>query len=159
MGNFLQTKLVSPAEFWPAFCDTGAVYFIRDRVNDAIKVGHSRDPSKRLSDLQVGSSTPLELIGVIAAAREIERIVHRQFYEGRIHGEWFHDRGITGQWLLDMTAGEPLYRHVWKLVPGREFICTWDPATETHTKHVWEPDLGDWVPPLLPKKQVGAATP
>ena len=148
MSTFLKTNLVSRLEFWKAFHETGALYFIRNAHADEIKIGHSRDPAKRLADLQVGCSSLLELIGVIAAPREIEPIVHRQFYEGRIRGEWFYDRGITSRWLIDMTQGEPLYRHVWKLVPGREFFCTWDEKTRTHTKHVWEPDLGEWVPPF-----------
>jgi hypothetical protein len=148
MGTSLQTKLVSSAEFWKAFHETGAVYFIRNACADEIKVGHSRDPQKRLADLQVGCSSKLELIGVIAADRDIEPIVHRQFYEGRIRGEWFYDRGVTSQWLMDMTQGEPLHRHVWKLVQTKEILATWDETTKTHTKHVWDAGLAAWVPPL-----------
>jgi hypothetical protein len=148
LGTSLQTNLVTSAEFWKAFHETGAIYFIRNARADEIKVGHSRDPRKRLADLKVGSSFELELIGVIAAAREIEPIVHRQFYEGRIRGEWFYDRGITSQWLMDMTQGEPLHRHVWKLVETREILCTWDEATRTHIKHVWDTALSEWVPRL-----------
>jgi hypothetical protein len=157
MGTFLRTSLVSSAEFWAAFHEGGAIYFIRDAQADAIKVGHSLDPNKRLSDLQVGCSGKLELIGVIAAAKEIERIVHGQLREGHIRGEWFYDRGITSQWLQDMTQGEPMYRHVWKLVPGREFIMMWDAVTKTHTKHIWEPALGEWIPPF-PKTADAAAS-
>jgi len=113
LGTSLQTNLVTSAEFWKAFHETGAIYFIRNARADEIKVGHSRDPKKRLADLQVGCSSGLVLIGVIAATREIEPIVHRQFYEGRVRGEWFYDRGVTSQWLTDITQGEPLYRHVW----------------------------------------------
>jgi hypothetical protein len=148
LGTSLQTNLVTSAEFWKAFYETGAIYFIRNARADEVKVGHSRDPRKRLADLQVGSSSELELIGVVAAVREIEPIVHRQFYEGRIRGEWFYDRGITSQWLMDMTQGEPLYRHVWKLVETRDILCTWDEATRTHIKHVWDKALSEWVPRL-----------
>jgi Meiotically up-regulated gene 113 len=148
LSTFLRTTLVSSDEFWKAFHEVGAVYFIRDAKADAIKVGHSRDPHKRLSDLQVGSSAKLELIGVIAAAKKIEPLVHRQLFEGHIRGEWFYDRGVTSQWLLDMTQSEPMYRHVWKLVPGREFIMLWDPVTNTHTKHVREAGTDEWVPPF-----------
>jgi hypothetical protein len=148
LSTYLQTRLVSEAEFWPAFHETGAIYFIREAKADAIKIGHSRDPKKRLSDLQVGSSGRLELIGVIAAAREIEPIVHKQHSEGHLRGEWFCDRGITSQWLLDMTQGEPLFRQVWRLVPGREFLFIWNETTKSHTKHVLDPGVGKWVPPV-----------
>ncbi|QQN61489.1 GIY-YIG nuclease family protein [Bradyrhizobium diazoefficiens] len=145
MSTFLQTRLVPEAEFWTAFDRTGAIYFIRNVDADAIKIGHSRDPAKRLSNLQVGCSGRLELIGVIAAAREIEPIVHDQLFEGRIRGEWFWDRGVTSQWLSDMTQGEPLFRHVWKLVPGQEFVLLWDATTKSHTKFVFDRTIGKWV--------------
>jgi Meiotically up-regulated gene 113 len=148
LSTFLQTRLVSEAEFWTAFHEIGAIYFIRDINADAIKIGYSRDPAKRLSNLQVGSSGRLKLIGVVSAAQEIERVVHRQLTEGHIRGEWFWDRGVTSQWLMDMTQGEPLFRHLWKLVPGREFVFLWDEATKTHTKHILDPSVGRWVPPL-----------
>jgi Meiotically up-regulated gene 113 len=148
MGTHLHTRLVSSAEFWQAFHATGAVYFIRNAREDTIKVGHSRDPRKRLSDLQVGCSSQLELIGVIAAAPEIEPIVHQQLREGRIRGEWFWDRGVTSQWLLDMTQGEPLHRHVWRLVKKPNVLAWWDEATHTHTKHVWDKAASAWVPTL-----------
>lgn len=144
MSTFLQTKLVSKDEFWTAFHKTGAVYFIRNTGDDTIKVGHSTDPWKRLTNLQVGCSGRLELIGVIAAAREIEPIVHNQLFEGRIRGEWFWDRGVTSQWLHDMTYGQPLLRNVWRLVPGQEFICLWDEATKSHTKFLRQP-TGEWL--------------
>lgn len=120
---FLQTSLVTEEEFWRAYREMGAIYFIRDEQADQIKVGYTRDHSKRLSNLQVGSSRRLELIGLIAAEQAIEGIVHQQLTEGSSIGEWFWDRGITTQWLMDMTQDEPLYRNVWRLVPGR-----WEPS-------------------------------
>lgn len=145
---FLRTRLVSQEEFWKAEVDLGAIYFIRDPEAEAVKVGYSREHLNRLSNLQVGSARRLELIGLVAAPPQVESIVHRQFCEGRIHGEWFWDRGVASKWLMDMTQGEPLYRNVWDLVEGQEFFCTWDEELKTHTRHVWDKKLEAWVPPF-----------
>ena len=120
--NFLRTRLVSTEEFWKAKVRLGAIYFVRDIQADTIKVGYSADPWSRLSNLQVGNSNTLKIIGLVAAPREVEPVVHNQLYEGRLRGEWFWDRGVTTQWLMDMTQGEPLCRHVWELVPAKEFF-------------------------------------
>lgn len=112
----LRTRLVSVPEYWAAHRKSGSIYFIRNRQTDAIKVGHSRDVGRRLQTLQVGNSARLELIGCVAAAIEIEPHIHQQFLDGRLSGEWFMDRGVTSAWLMDMTQGHPLYRHVWEFV-------------------------------------------
>src|ERR1700722_17197151 len=113
---FLNTRLVIKEDFWAAFRELEAIYFIRDRKNDCIKIGHSNDPWRRLTTLQVGCNSELDLIGVIAAEIRIERIVYFQLIEGRVRGEWVWDRGVTSQWLADMTHGEPMCRNVWRLV-------------------------------------------
>jgi Meiotically up-regulated gene 113 len=146
--RYLHTRLVTPKEFWSAIHELGAVYFARDDRTDMIKIGHSRDPWKRLSDLQVGNSNRLDLIGVIAASKEIEKLVHGNFPDGHARGEWFYDRGVISQWLMGMTQSEPMYRHIWRLVPGREFFCEWHEETRSHTKHYWDPDRQVWDPPL-----------
>lgn len=135
MYEFLQTRVVSEAEFRKAARDLGMIYFARDAERDAIKVGYSADVDKRLSSLQVGNPNRLEIVGLIAAEQRIEPIIHLQLYEGRIAGEWFWDRGVTMQWLMDMTGGEPLRRNVWRLVGGRTVYSEWDEQTQTHTKH------------------------
>ena len=140
---FLRTRLVTEPGFWKAKAELGTVYFVRDAEADAIKVGYSKDHLNRISTLQVGSARKLELIGLIAAPPEVETIVHSQLYEGRMHGEWFYDRGVTTQWLMDMTQGEPLYRNIWDIVQGRNWLGTPDGV-----KHIWDPDRKEWIPPL-----------
>jgi Meiotically up-regulated gene 113 len=145
---YLRTELVSAAEFWKAFHERGAVYFIRDKGADTIKIGYSADPWKRLSNLQVGNSSRLELIGVVAAERAIEGIVHFQLIEGAIDGEWFWDRGVTTEWLMNMTSGEPMCRNVWTLVDARQWLSIWHKDNRTHSKHYWNKDRKEWEPPL-----------
>lgn len=145
---FLRTQIVSEDDWALAHAKNGSVYFIRDVTNDCIKVGHSRDPITRLSTLQVGNSNRLHLVGLVAAEFAIEQHIHRQLMEGHALGEWFYDRGIVTQWLMDMTQGEPLCRYIWALVPGHETFCSWDEKTGSHVKHVWNSAISEWEPPI-----------
>jgi hypothetical protein len=117
---YLRTSLVTTDEWRAAHAKTGSIYFIRDQEGDLIKVGHSRDPWRRLSQLQVWSGNRLRLIGIIAAHIEIESHIHTHLTEGRTHGEWFWDRGVTSKWLVDMTRGEPWCRNVWRFVASKD---------------------------------------
>ena len=60
--------------------------------------------------------------------------------EGHTHGEWFWDRGVTTQWLIDMTQGEPICRHVWALVPGTEVFWDWSETTRVTLEACLERD-------------------
>lgn len=63
------------------------VYFIQD--GDRIKIGFSKNPEKRLSDLQVSNSRPLVLLGTMKGGRGTEQRIHTLFEHLRITGEWF----------------------------------------------------------------------
>lgn len=70
-------------------CCSG-VYFIQDGLG-RIKIGVTRDISRRLSDLKTGSSTSLLLVRFVeGAGPKVERWFHRRFNGHRIQGEWFH---------------------------------------------------------------------
>src|SRR5258708_3809655 len=78
----LRTRLVTRKEWSAANKITGSVYFIRNHVADTIKIGHSHDPLRRLAELQVANSSRLALVGIVAAAIEIEGRIHEQFPDG-----------------------------------------------------------------------------
>ncbi|WP_422923092.1 GIY-YIG nuclease family protein [Singulisphaera sp. PoT] len=65
------------------------VYFIRDRVARAIKIGTARDPRKRLAALQTGNPNPLKLMGTIPGGEHEEAQLHARFSAHRGLGEWF----------------------------------------------------------------------
>lgn len=141
--SFMRTRVVTEAEYCTAHAKTGSVYFIRNQAADTIKIGHSRDVYQRLSTLQVANSAKLELIGVIAAEIAIEGIIHFQLMEGHITGEWFWDRGVTTEWLMKITQGEPIRRNIWDFVEGRRWLGTPDGV-----KHYWNEITKQWEPPL-----------
>lgn len=66
------------------------IYFAQNAKTQAVKIGHTtRKASSRLSQLQTGSDTKLQLIGVMDGNVKIERELHNQFMQHRIRGEWF----------------------------------------------------------------------
>jgi hypothetical protein len=72
----------------------GGVYFIYDSKNKAVKIGFTNDLEKRLSDIQVGNSTKLEVLEFLhcesaAAAELFETQLHATFEHLYIRGEWF----------------------------------------------------------------------
>lgn len=143
--SMLRTRLVSAAEYWEAHRKTGSIYFIRNRREDTIKIGHSRDVRRRMQELQVGNSARLQLIGAVAASISIEPIIHHQLMEGHIAGEWFWDREVTTAWLMNMTQNEPLYRQIWELVSDRpRRLVDWSDPSKPPRR--WNPDTKDWEP-------------
>ncbi len=70
------------------------VYFILNSDSNAIKIGRAKDVEKRLKSLQTGSPAKLQLISKVRVASEKEaakkeKLIHQQFKESRITGEWF----------------------------------------------------------------------
>lgn len=65
------------------------IYIIYSRQLDAIKVGYSKHPEKRLSDLQVSNSTDLEIIHIEKGDIPKEKFIHSKLLKHKIRGEWF----------------------------------------------------------------------
>lgn len=68
------------------------LYFIQaGGPGGPIKVGHSRDVNKRLSQLQTGNHLPLQVVAAMPFedAAERENNLHWLLSDYRIEGEWF----------------------------------------------------------------------
>ncbi len=65
------------------------IYFISNGQKE-VKIGKANDPYKRLSRLQTGSSSPLEIIGIIHGGIHEEKALHKKLAHLHIRGEWFH---------------------------------------------------------------------
>ena len=74
----------------PYLRDRDVIYFIRDVLADAVKVGYTRKPvGLRLKQLQTGNPGELVLLGVIPGSRTVESEIHDHLRPHRIRGEWF----------------------------------------------------------------------
>lgn len=65
------------------------VYFIADTIKDVVKIGFSKDPRKRLRQLQTSNSNTLVLLGYIDGDRDMETHLHILFEKYKLSGEWF----------------------------------------------------------------------
>lgn len=62
-------------------------YFILDDWNRAVKIGKSKNPEKRLKQLQTGHAHRLQLVGTLEG--DHERKLHKLWESRRLNGEWF----------------------------------------------------------------------
>lgn len=69
----------------------GFVYCIKHHERNAVKIGFSKDPWKRLRQLQTGSSDMFTLFDKLPGDRALERAFHKVFEDRRLQGEWFDD--------------------------------------------------------------------
>jgi DNA-binding Xre family transcriptional regulator len=64
-----------------------------------VKLGYSKDPLKRLCEIQVSSPIECALLGVLSGPPEREKLVHKRFAEFRVSGEWFKLNEILTEWI------------------------------------------------------------
>lgn len=74
---------------------TGYVYIIASNSNGPVKIGHSKDPQKRLKQLQTGHSDKLSLYHMeefdgLEKAKLFEKIIHKNINYQNRSGEWFN---------------------------------------------------------------------
>ena len=68
------------------------LYIIQSKQSGAIKIGISKNPKKRLAQLQTGSPFKLKLILIIENRADLEKRLHKELSCFRIRnykGEWF----------------------------------------------------------------------
>lgn len=65
------------------------IYFALDKAAGTIKIGYSATPPSRLSNLQVGNSNELVILGTIEGERDKEKVIHGELDEHHVRGDWF----------------------------------------------------------------------
>jgi len=78
--------------FYGEYLDGSYVYLFRSEGSNRYKIGVSKDPAKRLRQLQTGSPDALELVemrDVFGNPMKAERALHEHFATYRVNGEWF----------------------------------------------------------------------
>lgn len=94
------------------------IYAIQQGDDGAVKIGKAVDPCERLATLQQGN--PAELRGLAAwrCVPETETLLHDQFAQYRIRGEWFE----PAPELIELVVRE-----------GGTF-CDWTPLTKAEKR-------------------------
>jgi len=68
----------------------GAVYFLQCRPGEPIKIGMSGNVLRRMDALQTMNPVRLNCLGIIKrGGNKLEKELHEQFSDARLHGEWF----------------------------------------------------------------------
>ena len=65
------------------------LYIIQSDVTGMIKVGRSKNPLKRLKQLQTGNPNKLKLIASFKGEGWKEKSIHERLDRYRLEGEWF----------------------------------------------------------------------
>lgn len=78
------------------------VYFVR-APNRQIKIGVSNDVRRRVAQLQMRFTEPLEIIGTLTGGYATEGTLHQMFAESAVGGEWF-DPSIRLLEFIDENA-------------------------------------------------------
>ena len=78
------------------------IYFVQEGADGPIKIGTTQNLKTRLSSLQTGSARKLRVLGTIRGGNALEALLHQEFAEYQISGEWFQ----PGQILLKFIAEE-----------------------------------------------------
>ena len=65
------------------------LYIIQSDKTGMIKIGRSKNPQKRLKQLQTGNPNKLKLIASFKGEGWKEKIVHERLDRYRLEGEWF----------------------------------------------------------------------
>lgn len=65
------------------------IYFAGDTALTKIKIGHSKNPWARLSNLQTGNPTKLKILATIKTTESGDRWLSDHFGSFKINGEWF----------------------------------------------------------------------
>jgi DNA-binding transcriptional regulator YiaG len=66
-----------------------SVYFVTCREANAVKIGSSFDPHRRVVEIQWGCPLELVLEAVLPGGAEEEFTFHRRFEDDNLRGEWF----------------------------------------------------------------------
>ncbi len=85
-------KTVVPTRRW-SWQGIASTYAITAGDLPMVKIGSARNIEERIRDLQVGC--PVELRVIALRAEDIERRLHKDLDQHRVHGEWFHANEIV----------------------------------------------------------------
>jgi hypothetical protein len=70
------------------------LYFIQSDITGMIKIGRSKDPVKRLKQLQTGNANKLKLIASFKGLGWREKIIHEELSRWSKKGEWFDPKCV-----------------------------------------------------------------
>jgi len=107
-GRVKVLPLAYQEDYVPLGQRDGRVYFVRAE-SGSIKIGWSQNVERRLSQLQVGSSEPLNVVTTMPGTMNTEKSLHQRFAKHQIEGaggEWFHPGEDLLRFIDSLAMGE-----------------------------------------------------
>jgi Meiotically up-regulated gene 113 len=86
----------------PKKCGTGFVYFLR--IGDRVKIGYSRNPFQRLSELSTALADPVTSFVFFPGNLADEKRLHRHVESRRTSGEWYRADGLLVRLMAQAAA-------------------------------------------------------
>ena len=87
------------------------IYFIKGESSNRIKIGVSKNVTRRFKVLQASSGEYLLLMGWTRGGKDLERKIHNKFSNIRAHGEWFEQTDKLKKYIYDLIRdGEKIER-------------------------------------------------
>lgn len=80
------------------------IYFVKN--GDAVKIGVSKNPEQRMSELSVSSNGAIQLLAVLDGGHGDEKEFHRKFSRYLIRGEWFKYQGELAKFIATLPPYE-----------------------------------------------------
>ena len=78
---------------------TGYIYFILDKKDNAVKIGYSENPQRRLVEIQATRKNKLKLFYTQIGNKRDEQIYHMTYSQQRLGGEWFRVKGKLKEFI------------------------------------------------------------
>lgn len=85
---------------------SGFVYAIGDGEG-RVKIGWSRNPVRRLPNIQTACAGKATLLGLVRATKVQETEIHQLLHAHRHHGEWFWLRGPVLDFVFSLPKPQP----------------------------------------------------
>lgn len=89
------------------------VYLIKNNTTGNFKIGHSKDPEKRLKQLSTGSDAKLSLVHSLKCEKykpyQVEKRIHRMFMLEKLKGEWYKLSPKAVQIIQEYSTDLELY--------------------------------------------------
>jgi hypothetical protein len=82
------------------------MYFVANSEKVEGKIGTSSDPEQRFSQLQIGNSAKLDLMGIMNGDKKTETDIRNKFKKYHIRGEWYKLNDEIIKFIQDNTYGE-----------------------------------------------------
>lgn len=83
--------------------DSGWLTFLAQEGALRVKIGFTRDPDRRVSQLQSYSAVPVRILAMVRAPSDYAKALHTALKDHHSHGEWFELDADVAALIADLS--------------------------------------------------------